>query len=387
MPSEQFDFIFKGDASDAVEAAKKVAGETNKITKAAEESSKSLKQQLVDLKNLAKKHLIAEASAFALKKIYDSFASFKDHVDEAEKLSRAIETSYENAQELAIAEREAGLAAGSIRSAIEGIATAQASGIVSPELLNLGFTFKEINEQKPDELFNTLSTRLSEGSLTALQFEAAVSVLGDNGSEVALKLASNFEKFRDVARDSGQIIKEETFGVLMAETDLFLGQIQQMGEDIMKASTPFETFGQLAVGALSKVNETIGNLIAMVRIGVNTLGGLMAGMGLEEASDFAMLEVAAGAERAEQRARRINESRAATENLTEERAAGAVDFLDFLRGRTSSGESDISSLQRVGLAATGGEAEGIRLQRRQLTKADGILNQLIKQTNVIQTQL
>lgn len=387
MPSEQFDFIFRADASEAVEEAKKVTDETNKIKKSSEENNKTLKEQRKELRKLTSRILGAAAAALALKKVYDSFAVFKDHVDEAEKLSRAIETSYENAQELAIAEREAGLAAGSIRTAIEGIATAQAAGIVSPDLLNLGFTFKEINEQKPDELFNTLSSRLSEGSLTALQFEAAVSVLGDNGSEVALKLASNFEKFRDVARDSGQIIKEETFGALINESDLFLGQIQQMGEDIIKASTPFQDFGELAVGALNKVNETIGNLIAMVRIGVNTLGGLMAGMGLEEASDFAMLEVAAGAERAEQRARRINESRAATENLTEERAAGAVDFLDFLRGRASSGESDISSLQRVGLAATGGEAEGIRLQRRQLVKADGILNQLIKQTNVIQTQL
>jgi hypothetical protein len=383
MPTESVDIIFKADPSEAVNAAKKVTEETNKIKKSSEENNKTLKEQVEHFRNLKGKIVGAAVAAFALKKIYDSFAAFRDHVDEAEKLSRAIETSYENAQELAIAEKEAGLAAGSIRTAIEGIAMAQSAGIVSPDLLNLGFTFKEIKDQKPDELFDTLSKKLSKGSLTALQFEAAVNVLGDSGSAVALKLASNFESFREAARESGKIIEEETFGTLINESDLFLGQIQQMGEDIIKASTPFQDFGELAVGALNKVNETIGNLIAMVRIAVNTLGGLMGGMDLIEASDFAMLEVAAGAERAAQRAKRINESRAATENLTEERAAGAVDFLDFLRGRSIAGSSEISSLQKVGLAATGGEAEGIRLQRRQLVKADDIVKKLAEQTDII----
>jgi len=48
---------------------------------------------------------------------------------------------------------------------------------------------------------------------------------------------------------------------------------------------------------------------------------------------------------------------------------------------------NISSLQRVGLAATGGEAEGIKLQRRQLSVADNIVKELINQTNIIQTNL
>ena len=176
MPSEQFDFIFKGDASDAVSAAKKVTDETNKIQQSGDETNASFTRVGASVKNLAGRLLKATVAAFALKKVADGMTAFRDHVDEAEKLSRAIETSYENAQELAIAEKEAGLAAGSIRSAIEGIATAQAQGIVSPDLLNLGLTFAEIRDKKPDELFDVLSKRLSEGNLTARQFEAAVNV-------------------------------------------------------------------------------------------------------------------------------------------------------------------------------------------------------------------
>jgi len=387
MPTESVDIIFKGDPSDAVNAAKKVTEETNKIKDSGEQSSTVYGKLNAGVAKLAKRFIAAGVAAFALKKAVDGLAAFRDHVDEAEKLSRAIETSYENAQELAIAEKEAGLAAGSIRSAIEGIATAQAQGIVSPDLLNLGFTFQEIKDQKPDELFDTLSKRLSEGSLTALQFEAAVNVLGDSGSAVALKLASNFEDFREAARESGKIIEEETFGGLIAEADHFTAQISTIGEDILKAVTPFETFGQAASAALNVVNDTIEKLVGGIRYVVNFYGGLLGGLSKEEAAAFGALEAVAGSERARERAARTNASRAATENLTEERAAGAVDFLDFLRGRVDAGSSEISSLQRVGLAATGGESEGIRLQRRQLVKADSIISQLIRQTNVIETTL
>jgi hypothetical protein len=388
MAAEKVDLIFGGDPSGAVNAAKKVTEETNKVGqsgKLASESFLQISSEVSQIRNrVGKVTLAVTALATAA---YALVRPFKRHVEEAEKLSRAIETSYENAQELAIAEREAGLAAGSIRSAIEGIAMAQAQGIVSPDLLNLGFTFEEIKEQKPDELFDTLSKRLGEGKLTAIQFEAAVNTLGQNGSEVALKLAGNFEDFREVAKDSGRIIKEETFAELISESDLFIAQIEEMGESIVKASTPFESFGELVVGVFRGINEQLENLIWGVKYVVNFYGGLLGGLSKSEAAEFGIMEAFEGTERARTRAERTNAARAATENLTEERAAGAVDFLDFLRGRVDSGESDISSLQRVGLAATGGEAEGIRLQRRQLTKADGILNQLIKQTNVIQTQL
>ena len=387
MPSEQFDFIFKGDASDAVSAAKKVTDETNKIQQSGDETNASFTRVGASVKNLAGRLLKATVAAFALKKVADGMTAFRDHVDEAEKLSRAIETSYENAQELAIAEKEAGLAAGSIRSAIEGIATAQAQGIVSPDLLNLGLTFAEIRDKKPDELFDVLSKRLSEGNLTARQFEAAVNVLGDSGSEVALKLAGNFETFRDIARDSGKIIEEETFGALIEQGDIFQGQITVLGEEILKLVTPFESFAEAATKSLRFVNELIENLLFGFKYVSEFYKNLFSGLSVSESAEAAAMSGLQSIEKAKARTEAVNRGRSATENLTEERAAGAVDFLDFLRGRVDSGESDISSLQRVGLAATGGEAEGIRLQRRQLTAADSILKQLIEQTSVIQTQL
>jgi hypothetical protein len=387
MPSEQFDFIFKGDASDAVSAAKKVTDETNKIQQSGDETNASFTRVGASVKNLAGRLLKATVAAFALKKVADGMTAFRDHVDEAEKLSRAIETSYENAQELAIAEKEAGLAAGSIRSAIEGIATAQAQGIVSPDLLNLGLTFAEIRDKKPDELFDVLSKRLSEGNLTARQFEAAVNVLGDSGSEVALKLAGNFETFRDIARDSGKIIEEETFGALIEQGDIFQGQITVLGEEILKLVTPFESFAEAATKSLRFVNEQVENLLFGFKYVSEFYKNLFSGLSVSESAEAAAMSGLQSIEKAKARTEAVNRGRSATENLTEERAAGAVDFLDFLRGRVDSGESDISSLQRVGLAATGGEAEGIRLQRRQLTAADSILKQLIEQTSVIQTQL
>jgi hypothetical protein len=48
---------------------------------------------------------------------------------------------------------------------------------------------------------------------------------------------------------------------------------------------------------------------------------------------------------------------------------------------------NISSLQRVGLAATGGEAEAIKLQRRQLSVADNIVKQIIVQTKIIEEKI
>ena len=134
--------------------------------------------------------------------------TLRKRISEYEKLSRAIEVSYEKAQELAIAERDAGLQTDAIRSSIEGLAEAQAG--ISPELRRLGFTVQEIKELRPDELFDNLSKRLNEGGLSARQFDAAINVLGKDGAEVALAMAGGFEDFRKIARESGKIISEET---------------------------------------------------------------------------------------------------------------------------------------------------------------------------------
>ena len=105
------------------------------------------------MSKLAKRAGLAALAYIGLNKALSGINAIRDHVDEAEKLSRALEVSYEKAQELTIAEREAGLAAGSIRSAIEGIAQAQAQGMISADMQNLGFNLSEIADLKPDLSF------------------------------------------------------------------------------------------------------------------------------------------------------------------------------------------------------------------------------------------
>lgn len=387
MPTESVDIIFKGDPSDAVNAAKKVTEETNKIDMSGHETNKTFDKLHDRFQSLSSRLLKAAGTAFLLKKAIDGLNVFKEHVDQAEKLSRAIETSYVNAQELILAEKQAGLSAGTIQSAIEGIARAQAQGIISPDLLNLGLSFDEIKEKNPAQLFDILSKRLHEGQLSTLQFEAAMNVLGEQGGSVALKLSSNFEDLRKMVHESGRIIEEETFARLIEQSDVAIGRIQTLGEEILKLVTPFETFGEAMTKTLGFVSEQIENAAFGFRYIREFYANRFSGMNRFEADDAALVSALGVQSRARQLTQASNISRAATENLTEERASGAVDLLDFLRGRIDSTVSEISSLQRVGLAATGGESESIRLQRRQLVKADSIINELIKQTNVIGTTL
>jgi len=387
MANQGVEINFSGDPSDAVAAARKVQSETNEIGKEGEKSNTIFGKLSGSMVQLAKRASVAALAYIGLNKAISGIGAIRDHVNEAEKLSRAIEVSYEKAQELAIAEREAGLEAGAIQSAIEGIAEAQSQGMISEDMQNLGFNLSEISKLKPDELFDTLSKRLSEGGLNARQFRAAVNVLGNEGADVALKLAGNFEYFRDVAKESGEIISEEAFGKLIDETDLFSAQISVIGEDILKAVTPFETFGELASAALGKVNDTIEKLSAGIRYVTGFYGGLMAGMTSEEAAEFGAMEAVSGSDRARKRAAQVSKSREGTESLSQERGAGAATMIDYLTGRMNKSSQSVSSLQRVGLAATGGEAEGIRLQRRQLFRADSIDKILLKQNGILNEKL
>ena len=189
MAEQPVDLKFTADPSEAVDAAKKVQNEVNDVGESAEKSGKSFDKINNGLIQWSKNALKTLGAMVLIDKALKSTVGY---VNEAEKLSRALEISYEKAQELTIAEREAGLAAGSISSAIEGIAQAQAQGMISADMQNLGFNLSEIADLKPDELFDSLSRRLSEGGLNARQFQAAVNVLGQDGADVALKLAGNF---------------------------------------------------------------------------------------------------------------------------------------------------------------------------------------------------
>lgn len=376
MAGEPFDIKFTGDPSDAVQAAKQVAAETNKIASAEGNRDTIISGINAKLKTMAKAAAVAAIAVAGI-----GANTLRKRIKEYEELSRAIEVSYEKAQELAIAERDAKLETNAIRSAIEGLAKAQAG--YSPELRRLGFTIAEIQGLKPDELFDALSKKLNEGGLSARQFDAAINVLGKDGGEVALSLAGGFEEFREIARDSGKIISEETFGKLISNSDTLMAQLQLMGEDIIKLATPFETFGELASAAIGKVTKTITDLKGGVSYLVNFYGGLLGGLSSDEASDFAAVETAEGAEsdaaRTKERVDAKNRQRSARESLGREQRSGTADILKRLE-QSFSGGGDFGELQKVGLAAGRGQSEALKLARQQNGKLQTLIKETSKQT-------
>ena len=234
MPEGEVGVKFVGDPSDAVKAAKKVQDEANKIADEAKKADKEAKRVSRQISAVRKKitKLTLAITGFAAA-VYASLKPFKDHVVEAKKLSKALEITYEKAQELMIAERQSGLGAGAIRSAIEGLARAQAQGKISRDMRQLGFSLSEIERLRPDQLFDVLSKRLREGGISVGQLNAAINILGSQGADVALKLSANFEHFRDIAKDTGKIISEEAFEKLIKETNTLTASLEVMSRKLL----------------------------------------------------------------------------------------------------------------------------------------------------------
>ena len=387
MPEQPVDLVFGGDPSGAVNAAKKVQDETNKIgdkAKVANESFLQISSELSQVRGKIGKITLG-ITAFAAA-AYAAIKPFRDHVSEAEKLSRALEINYEKAQELIIAERQSGLAIGAIRSAIEGLARAQAQGMISRDMQNLGFSLSEIASLRPDQLFDALSKKLRDGGLSVRQLQAAVNILGSQGADVALKLSANFEHFRDIAKDTGKIISEEAFEKLIKETNTLTASLEVMSRKLLSTITPWQSWSEAATASIETVNKSLSELGRFSTIMSSfRLGGT--GMGVQETIDAMTGEQAKLQQDIKTQAEQEEISKASTANLATERGEGAMAMLDYLTDRMNSGGQNISTLQKVGLAATGGESEAIRLQRRQLSKADSIDKELIKQTNVLNDKL
>jgi len=384
MPEGEVGVKFVGDPSDAVNAAKKVQNETNKIGDEAEKTGSAFDGVNVMVSRLTKRIGLAAAAYKLLNKVFQSRGFIHNHVEDAKKLSKAIEVSLEKAQELTIAERETGLAMGAIRSAIEGIARAQAQGILSADMQNLGLSIEEIQKLRPDQLFDVISKRLNEGGINARQFRAAIAVLGQDGADVAIKLAGGFENFRELAKDSGRIIEESTFKVINNQGRRFIATVKVMAEEVIKAITPFETFGELAGKSLKFVNDQL----ELLRFGfswvTNRVGAILDGATQAEATEIASIASLEGEKKVKKRTELLEDG---GENLMGERLTGRGTMLDLLTQRMSRSGQNISSLQRVGLAASAGESESIRLQRRQLFKADSMDKLLFNQNKILNEKL
>lgn len=392
MPEEQVGIKFVGDPSDAVNAAKKVQNETNKIGDEGEKVNStfsSISSEVTQLRGKIGKIVVA-VTAFGAA-AYAALRPFREHVAEANKLSRALEISSEKAQVLMIAERKSGLAAGSIRSAIEGLARSQAEGFFSKEMRTLGFTLEEIDKLKPDELFDALSQKLRGNRLPIRQMHAAMNVLGKDGAEVALLLSKNFEYFRDVAKESGKIVSEEAFEKLNKETNTLLARMEVLSNEVLKMVSPWESWAEAAsagIGLVNKGLQELGVLSKILKIVSPSLGATGLAISpvtgvLDKLSEDQERIDAAVNEEVKQQAIGAD----ATSNLAVERARGGADWISQMSDRMKKGGQNISSLQRVGLAASGGESEAIRLQRRQLFKADSMDKLLFNQNKILNDKL
>ena len=91
--AESVDIKFTADPSDAVNAAKRVQQETNKIADSGDQVAQSTSKASIKMIGFAKHALKALSAITLLQKAMAGIGYISKHVDEAEKLSRALEIS------------------------------------------------------------------------------------------------------------------------------------------------------------------------------------------------------------------------------------------------------------------------------------------------------
>ena len=383
MATEKVDFIFGGDPSSAVNAAKEVEKATNNIGKAGDDAGgrfQRIGDEIGNLRGKIKKAAVALAAFSA--SVYAILRPFKSHVDMARQLAKNLEISAEKAQELALAEKMAGLEAGTVRKAIERIAELQAQGMVggiSNDFLRLGVSLEDIRTKKADQIFDKIADNAKDAELGLLQINAASKVLGSNGVPLIKSFSENFQFFRDEAKESGKIISDETFEKIIKSGSKMFATIEIFIERVLKKFGGFEGIGDLVATSFGNVTKAIEKLIflrsyipARFKIGLETAGETMLGAKgpidpekLKEAQQAGDLAAGGFSEAAE---RRANEYVAALAQfgLTEEKAAGAAPLIEGFKKRTVERSQNIDALQRVGLAQTAGASESLKIQRAML---------------------
>lgn len=378
MATEKVDVIFGGDPSDAVNAAKQVEKATNDVGKAgnvAGEGFLRIGSEIAQMKGKLKGAAVALAAFTAT--VYAVLRPFKSHVSMSKELAENLEISAEKAQELALAEKMAGLEAGTVRDAIESIAELQAQGMVggiSNDFLRLGVSLEDIRTKKPDEIFDKIADNAKDAELGLLQINAATKVLGSNGVPLIKSFSENFQFFRDEAKESGKIISDETFEKIIKSGSKMFATIEIFIERVLKKFGGFESVGDLIAKSFERVSKTISNSIfAFSRLTGQIKAWVRTPLGDKEAMDDALLQNDISASK---RADRFDEDVEARSRelvnalgqfgLTEEKAAGAAPLLEGFKKRTVERSQNIDALQRVGLAQTAGASESLKIQRAML---------------------
>lgn len=378
MATEKVDFIFGGDPSDAVNAAKQVEKATNDVGKAgnvAGEGFLRIGSEIAQMKGKLKGAAVALAAFTAT--VYAVLRPFKSHVSMSKELAENLEISAEKAQELALAEKMAGLEAGTVRDAIENIAEMQAQGMVggiSNDFLRLGVSLEDIRTKRPDQIFDKIADNAKGAELGLLQINAATKVLGSNGVPLIKSFAENFQFFRDEAKESGKIISDETFEKIIKSGSKMFATIEIFIERVLKKFGGFESIGEAIAKSFDWVSKTISNSIfALSALSGQIKAWVKTPLGDKEAFEEAILEAGIIPSK---RADRFDEDVEARSRelvnalgqfgLTEERAKGAAPLIEGFKKRTVERSQNIDALQRVGLAQTAGASESLKIQRAML---------------------
>ena len=383
MATEKVDFIFGGDPSDAVNAAKQVEKATNDVGKAgniAGEGFSTIGSKIAQIGRNLRGAAIALAAFSAT--AYAILRPFKSHVSMSKELAENLEISAEKAQELALAEKMAGLEAGTVRDAIENIAEMQAQGMVggvSNDFLRLGVSLGEIRTKRPDEIFDKIASNAKGAKLGLLEINAATKVLGSDGVRLLKSFSENFQFFRDEAKESGKIISDETFEKIIKSGSKMVATIEIFIERVLKKFGGFESIGDLVAKSFDYVSRTISNSVFAISRKVNQVkswvgiplgetdeqGNLL----MEDATLRAGISASKTADRfdedVEARSRELINSLGQF-GLTEEKAAGAAPLIEGFKKRTVERSQNIDALQRVGLAQTAGASESLKIQRAML---------------------
>jgi len=383
MATEKVDFIFGGDPSEAVNAAKQVEKATNDVGKAgniAGEGFLRIGSEIAQMGRKLRGAAIALAAFSAT--AYAILRPFKSHVSMSKELAENLEISAEKAQELALAEKMAGLEAGTVRDAIENIAEMQAQGMVggvSNDFLRLGVSLEDIRTKRPDEIFDKIAANAKGAKLGLLEINAATKVLGSDGVRLLKSFSENFQFFRDEAKESGKIISDETFEKIIKSGSKMVATIEIFIERVLKKFGGFESIGDLVAKSFDYVSRTISNSVFAISRKVNQVkswvgiplgetdeqGNLL----MEDATLRAGISASKTADRfdedVEARSRELINSLGQF-GLTEEKAAGAAPLIEGFKKRTVERSQNIDALQRVGLAQTAGASESLKIQRAML---------------------
>lgn len=345
------------DPSDGVRALKQVADQQNRIANA-DKTSLVASERLLKVRQTISRVTTAGLVFLAGKVVADTLA----HVKATEALARSLDVTRQKAQELALAEKEAGLSEGSIKDAIISIAEAQ--GRNADELKRLGFSYQEIRQASPVDLFEQLSEKLKQGEVSATEFADALTVTGEN-RDVVRALTGDFSDLQAQVRESGKIIEEEAFDKMIDGSRNLTEAIKDLASNVTEnLVSAFEYFGNVAGGVFNQLAEGIDLIQGAIVFLTNLGGGLLGGMSFKEAEQFAIGEgrefLNKQRERRESRITNRDNRISETELSKREGEAAEIRSLAVQLGA----KPQVDSLARVGLFAGRGQNEAVALQRK-----------------------